>query len=780
MNQEYARFKKMVEHSQDWFWEFDEQANFTYVSPRIKDLLGYEPEELLGLNAFDLMTPEEAERVRGHFDPIAKKYLPFNQLINVNLHKDGHEVIIESCGTPIFDEQGRFRGYQGIDRDITQRKRGEEDLRQSREKFQNILDTSSEWIWEVDLSGRHTYSNHRLFELLGYRLEEFVGQDFFRFLHEEDRQEVQAALPRLIAEKRGWNSWVLRWRHRDGSYRYLESNAKPMLDVSGEIVGYNGADRDVTERKATEDALRASEALLAQTQELAKVGSWQLEVASSRLTWSDETYRIFGLDPQSFAATYEAFLAAVHPDDRAAVAAAYSASLQAGQDTYEISHRVIQENSGDVRYVYEKCRHERDTQGAVVRSIGMVKDITERKANEEALLSATQAAEAANRAKGLFLANVSHEIRTPMTAVIGFGELLEETELTSDQRQYLEAINTASNALAVLIDDVLDLSKVEAGELAITQKDFGLRKFMAEVVGLQEPQIARKNLAFNLSIDADVPDSLAGDPVRIQQVLLNLLGNAIKFTDKGTISVTVSLAEESGARVLLDIAVTDTGAGIPADFLTRIFAPFAQISSTSSHNRGGAGLGLAISQSLAKLMGGTIRVQSQMGTGSTFHLLIPLLKKAGPQIEKKCSEAEPVLWRGSALRILLAEDNPINIQFIKTILEQKGHVVTTAENGKVALAVLQSGRFDLVLMDIHMPVMSGVEALLALRDLERQSQEHLTVIALTAYALIGDKEKYLKLGFDGYLSKPFAIRELAEELTRVAPERPLPSKSGEN
>ena len=194
MSNEQERFKKMVESSQDWLWEFDENANFTYASPRVRDLLGYEPEELIGLNAFDLMSDEEAERFHQHFDPIAKKYLPFNNLLNRNIHKDGHEVAIESSGTPIFDEEGGFRGYQGVDRDITQRKKVQDELLESKEKLQSIFDTSSEWIWEIDLSGRHTFSNQRLYTLLGYEPDEFIGKDPFDFLHEEDSYEVKKAL----------------------------------------------------------------------------------------------------------------------------------------------------------------------------------------------------------------------------------------------------------------------------------------------------------------------------------------------------------------------------------------------------------------------------------------------------------------------------------------------------------------------------------------------------------------------------------------------------------
>ena len=892
MSNEDDRFRKMVEHSQDWFWEFDENAFFTYVSPQIRNLLGYDPSELIGLNAFDLMAPDEAERVHEHFDPIAKKYLPFNHLVNINRHKDGHEVVIESSATPIFDEEGQFRGYRGIDRDITQRKKVSDELRESKEKLQNIFDTSTEWIWEIDLSGRHTYSNQRLSSLLGYDPDEFVGVDYFDFLHEEDSQEVKKALPKLIAEKRGWNGWVLRWQHRNGSYRFLESNAKPIINSAGEVVGYRGADRDITERKAmeenyrrlasltsdyvhyctrtgnssfrvqwvdgaissisgyrikdvltmgcflplvhpddqqtmsdyllslvpgdrksiefrivtqqqeirwvseksqcetgqfegelillgavtditerkqAEEALRKSREMLIQTKQLAQVGSWQLDVASNQLTWSEETFRIFGRDPQSFAFSYDEFLKAVHPEDRAAVDAAYSTSLRDGRDTYELGHRIVRQDTGEVRYVYEKCQHERDAKGTIIKSNGMVQDVTERKTNEVALLAATQAAEAANRAKGLFLAKVSHEIRTPMTSIIGFGELLEDTELDPEQQKYLAAINAAGSDLTLLIDDVLDLSKVDAGELAIKLDDFSLRDFISKMASLQEPQAAVKKLALSVRIDTAVPEFLIGDPLRIQQVLLNLVGNAIKFTEKGEVGIEVSLVEETEVRVLLDIAIKDTGIGIPSGQLQKIFEPFAQAPGVNSQNYCGSGLGLSISRSLSALMGGSLRVESQVGTGSTFHFILPLKRKTGHVAKKALAESDVPLWKGPTLNVLLAEDHPVNTQFIKTILENLGHKVTHAGNGKVAIDLFKANAFDIVLMDIQMPVMDGVDALSILRELEQLNGRPLTVIALTAFALIGDQEKYLEMGFDGYLSKPFTTRALVDEMVRVLP-----------
>lgn len=643
MSSKSDRFKKMVEDSQDWFWEFDENANFTYASPRIKDLLGYEPEEILGLNAFDLMSPEEAKRVRNHFDPIAKKYLPFTNLENVNLHKDGHEVVIESSGTPIFDQEGRFRGYRGIDRDITQ-------------------------------------------------------------------------------------------------------------------------------RKTTEQALRDSQALLKETKKIAKLGSWHFDVVNNHLWWSDETHRIFGVEKENFTPSYASFLEAVHPEDRSKVDLAYKLSLKNCHAGYEIEHRIIKKDSGEIRYVHEKCKHEYNSQGEIIRSIGMVQDITDRKATELALLAATQAAESSKEAKSLFLAKVSHEIRTPLTAIIGYGELMENTELSSVQANYLETINSSGSALLTLINDILNLSKIETGKVAIKKNTFKIRKLISNLARLQQPYIAAKNLSLNVEIKPDVPDELVGDPLRIEQVVLNLLANAIKFTESGSIDIEVSVQEDSFNSVLLNITVKDSGIGISKGEQDDIFKPFFRSSGAIDKGITGTGLGLAISQSLAGLMGGTLSLESLKGFGSQFHLLIPLQKKTESHTDKPVEKKKIPPWEGATLNLLLAEDNPANAYFIKVVLENMGHVVTIVENGLVALEFLKSKDYDLMLMDIDMPLMDGVTAIKVFREMEQLTRQHMPVVALTAYALVGDREKYLDMGFDGYLCKPLKTKELIEELQRVLDE----------
>jgi PAS domain S-box-containing protein len=763
MSHDNERFKEMVESSPDWFWEFDGNANFTYVSPRIKDLLGYDPEELIGLNAFDLMSADEAERVRRHFDPLAKKYLPFNNLENINIHKNGHEVVIESSGTPIFDEEGHFSGYRGIDRDITQRKKAAEELQASKARLQNILDTSSEWVWEIDLDGRHTYSNHVVIELLGYRPDEFIGKEYFAFLHEDDLQRVQERLPRLVAEKRGWNGWVLRWRHKDGSYRYLESNAKPIFNALNEVAGYSGSDRDVTERKQAEVKLVESEGRFRTIAEMLPVVVFELELNGNLRFANRRAFELFGFSEEEFAQGLNAFDMVVPEEKELA--------------QKRLRQRLAGEAVGEVEYT--ALRKDRSTFPVSLNAIpimkgsdltgilGIMTDITERKKNETTLLEAKQAAEQANRAKSEFLANVSHEIRTPMIGIIGYSDLLASTELTEEQQQHLATICASGDSLMSLIDDILDLSKIEAGKLDVNLKDFSLRKCITELVATQQTAILNKGLSCETNIPDDLPDLLVGDPLRIKQILLNLLGNAIKFTETGAIRITASVAQRNAGKILLNIAVEDTGIGIPEASLKHIFEPFTQADGSTSRRFGGSGLGLSICQRLTDLMGGSLRVTSHEGGGSCFSLRLPLEVAT----ISTATEQQPVqarhLWQGPDLKILLVEDNPTCIEYTTSALEMMVSAVVVAKNGKLALDYLQTNTVDLVLMDIQMPEMDGDEVLRILRKREQEDGSHLPVIALTAYALKGDKEKYLQMGFDGYLSKPATIKEMADEMQRV-------------
>ena len=394
--------------------------------------------------------------------------------------------------------------------------------------------------------------------------------------------------------------------------------------------------------------------------------------------------------------------------------------------------------------------------------VGFRVDVTE-------FYRAKEAAEAANRAKSEFLANMSHEIRTPLNGVIGNAQLLEMSDLGREEKEYLAAIILSGNNLLSLINDILDLSKIEADKVVLEKADFSLRNCMRNVMRSQRSRAEGKGLSIELAIPDDVPDLLIGDELRVKQILLNLLGNAIKFTGAGGITIAAAAKERHGANALIEIAVTDSGIGIPESAVEEIFQPFVQADNSITGRYGGTGLGLAICRRLAELMGGSVAVESTEGEGSIFRVLLPfpvVEQPAAPQNSAPLASSK-ALWTGPALKILLVEDNEINQKLGLALLKKMGHRALLAENGVEALAALDREAFDLVLMDIHMPVMGGEEALAELRERERTSRAHQRVIALTAYALAGDEQKFLTAGFDGYVTKPMEVKKLVAEMQRV-------------
>ncbi len=405
------------------------------------------------------------------------------------------------------------------------------------------------------------------------------------------------------------------------------------------------------------------------------------------------------------------------------------------------------------------------------RKVAISVDVTELRMRERELKKAQAAAVAASNAKSAFLANMSHEIRTPLNGILGMAQVLEMGELSAEQHEQVSTILDSGRNLMSLLNDVLDLSKIEAGKIAIVKADTDVAHTLRRLHRLWKPKAEEAGLEFYLSLDADLPQVLNFDAVRVRQCVSNLVSNAIKFTPKGRVEVFVTARKLASGEHMVKIRVSDTGVGMDEETTTRLFKPFVQADDSTSRKFGGTGLGLSITRKLAELMGGEATVTSEPGRGSEFNFSF-LASEAAPKHRVVSEGVNPnedearTLLKTQRMRLLLVDDHPINRQVASLFLRPFNMRIVEATNGKEALAALATEPFDMVLMDIHMPIMDGTEAIRAIRTSD-EAYAHVPVIALTADAMTGDKERYLAMGMQGYLSKPIAERDLISEITRV-------------
>jgi PAS domain S-box-containing protein len=662
---------------------------------------------------------------------------------------------------PVFGKDGRVCQWVGVHLDLTGLEQVEEMLRSSERLFRNAFDNAPIGLALVGPQGHWLRVNRALCGLLGYTEAELLATSSQALSHPEDLAVHQMQRARIQTGELSHYALEKRYFHKQGHLVQVLLSVSGVRSTQGEFQYYIIQIQDVSDRKRAEEEARRARSQLLDAIESLDAGL-VMYGADERLVVCNSRYR------QIYAECAHTMVPGTPYVDILRAFCQAGAHRASGLDAEEwIARRLADHRRcGEAteqrlagRWIRISDRHTPDHGVVSLRT-----DVT-------ALKTAQEAAEAANRAKSDFLANMSHEIRTPMNGILGMTELALRANQDPTQHEYLSAIRTSAEALLRVINDILDFSKIEAGKLDLENVPFALRETLGSTVALLTPRAQEKGLELTWQVVEEVPDVLMGDSLRLRQVLFNLVGNAIKFTERGGVALRVE-AEVDGEDVLLRCAVRDTGIGIPADKVAAIFQPFAQADNSTTRRYGGTGLGLTISSRLVAMMGGSLGMDSKVGEGSTFHFSARL-RRASSVTPGPVSPSDPgrSLTAVAALRILLAEDNPINQLVARSLLTREGHQVTVVPNGAEAVAALRRQAFDLVLMDVQMPEMDGFEATAALRAEERGSVRRTPVIALTAHAMSGDRERCLAAGMDGYVTKPIRPKELLRAIAAIVPHR---------
>jgi len=646
-----------------------------------------------------------------------------------------------------------------LKKEIEERKLAEKSLKENEAQKRAILDGITTNLAFVNENLEIQWANKTSANSVNMSPEEMIGIKCHKFWADPQKPCDNCPTEKAFKTKKTEHAII---KSPDG--RIWDEKGEPVFDDTGKIIGVIEIAQDITEKKQVEEELEKNRMIMSEAEKLANIGGWEWDIVNDKWTMSDNWLRIHGCSHPNF--TSAELLPIAHPDDRKRIQKAFDRVVENGEP-YTIEHRIVRQDDGNVRYIKAYGDLRLDISGKPIKMFGTAQDITEQKKMEESLKSAITSAEAANRAKSSFLANMSHEIRTPINSMLNFSKMLKDQHmgpLNPMQSESVDNIIESSNRLLFLINDILDLSRVEAGKIEIASAPFNINQLMAQISTTFSGLARKKNLTLNTHVSQEIPKILIGDEYRIGQVLKNLISNAVKFTEQGRINV--SIRKHPNNQLIFKVC--DTGIGISKDNQLDLFTKFYQVDSSYAKKYAGTGLGLAISKELVELMGGEIGFESEVGKGSTFYFTIMMEVPEKEHIEPEKTVETDYQIKKQSLKILLAEDDDMNLKSMNYFLKREGHVVIHAKSGIEVLNALEKDDFDIILMDVQMPEMDGVEATREIRSsISGKYNSQIPIIALTAYAMKGDKERFLDAGMNDYISKPFDYELLFEKMNQL-------------